>query len=280
MHKLKNKHTGEVITTPYMTEVEEYLKSGGYEMKNEYPYIGKAPVSGYIVLFLAKDLAALIDGNHSQGVSNYVNYWVESRFTNITREYLANTYGKCESQEHADFICKLANINNLPFVNNYSDKAQWFNVSGGCVDFHSEHESSKNNEKLINLPLPPKKESKMPEEKPVYTKEMHERGELPVVGMEFLMCDLAEHNRCYDFSGLKCTVISTAEFNDHLVVTFNNEIEGIGSLIKHDQWMLPLPTIEDELTDDIAEYFDSSKKHCKALVSELFSKYNITPKEK
>jgi len=31
MHKLKNKHTGEVITTPYMAEVEEYLNSGDYE---------------------------------------------------------------------------------------------------------------------------------------------------------------------------------------------------------------------------------------------------------
>ena len=31
MHKLKNKHTGEVIT-PYMAEVEEYLNSGDWEL--------------------------------------------------------------------------------------------------------------------------------------------------------------------------------------------------------------------------------------------------------
>ena len=273
MHKLKNKHTGEVITTPYLAEVEEYLNSGDYEMKNEYPYIGKAPVSGYIVLFLAKDLAALIDGNHSQGVSNYVNYWVESRFTNITREYLANTYGKCESQEHADFICKLANINNLPFVNNYSDKAQWFNVSGGCVDFHSEHESSKNNEKLINLPLPPKKESKMPEEKPAYTKEMRERGELPPVGSYFVMSDIPNHAWFSKFNGLHCKVLALTEYENGVVVTFDSEKEGFGALW-HYEGMEPLPTIENELS----EIWDNEPdKH--SIINAIIAKYNITPKE-
>lgn len=35
MHKLKNKRTGEVITTPYMAEVEEYLNIGDYEEMTE-----------------------------------------------------------------------------------------------------------------------------------------------------------------------------------------------------------------------------------------------------
>ena len=32
LFKLKNKHTGEVITTPYLAEVEEYLNSGDWEL--------------------------------------------------------------------------------------------------------------------------------------------------------------------------------------------------------------------------------------------------------
>ena len=38
MHKLKNKHTGEVITTPYMAEAQEYLDSGDYEMSDKPVY--------------------------------------------------------------------------------------------------------------------------------------------------------------------------------------------------------------------------------------------------
>lgn len=41
MHKLKNKHTGEVITTPYMAEVEEYLNSGDYEEVSNKDYYQK-----------------------------------------------------------------------------------------------------------------------------------------------------------------------------------------------------------------------------------------------
>ena len=36
MHKLKNKHTGEVITTPYMAEAQEYLDSGDYELMKSF----------------------------------------------------------------------------------------------------------------------------------------------------------------------------------------------------------------------------------------------------
>ena len=60
MCKLKNKHTGEVITTPYMAEVEEYLNSGDYEMSdNKYPYIGQ--IYSAIVLYYRKNGGVLLD---------------------------------------------------------------------------------------------------------------------------------------------------------------------------------------------------------------------------
>lgn len=35
MHKFKNKHTGEVITTPYRAEAEEYRSNDDWEEIND-----------------------------------------------------------------------------------------------------------------------------------------------------------------------------------------------------------------------------------------------------
>lgn len=145
MHKLKNKHTGEVITTPYLAEIEEYLKSGDYEMK-----------------------------------------------------------------------------------------------------------------------------------KPVYTKEMHERGEWPPIGSYFVMNDIPDHVRYKIFEGLACEVLALTEYDDGVVVTFNCNKNGFGALW-HNEFMEPLPTIEDELCKLVRGYYGGTSK-AKDLANEILSKYNITPK--
>ena len=138
MHKLKNKHTGEVITTPYMAEVKEYLNSGDYEMT-----------------------------------------------------------------------------------------------------------------------------------KPVYTKEMQERGELPAVGMELLIHFKGGNT----FKG-KIKYIS----NDGFVFEKENgEDSFCGSL--DIVGFKPLPTIEDELFDVTTRFIGREITQAD-LVCELLEKYNITPKEK
>ena len=149
MHKLKNKHAGEIITTPYMAEAEEYLNSGDYEMSD----------------------------------------------------------------------------------------------------------------------------------KPVYTKEMHERGELPPVGSCFVMVGISINSSWKRFEGLPCEVLSLTEYKGRAVVTFYNVKEGFGALW-HIESMKPIPTIEDELSNEIANYTTQPKAiDCSELADLLLTKYNITPKD-
>ena len=77
--------------------------------------------------------------------------------TNITREYLANTYGMVESVEHADFIANLAKSNGIKVGNCYSFDG-WFCFHSNCLWFYSDEivVASDCKEKQIHLPLPPK----------------------------------------------------------------------------------------------------------------------------
>lgn len=123
---------------------------------SKYPYIGKT-ANGTVVLFSAKKTGARIAGEGLSEMFGYRNYWAEYLFTDITREYLTDTYGKCESQEHADFICKLAVVHGIPYTNDYSEHRQWFNFGHGCLDFYGDILASSDGERLITLPLPSSK---------------------------------------------------------------------------------------------------------------------------
>lgn len=195
---------------------------------------------------------------------------------NITREHLANTYGKCESQEHADFICKLAE--NAGFnVKNYCDEGcQWFCFNNYRVEFYSEEVAKDGNEKLIHLPLPNENEmesqlptaiseTEMPEvkpTKPIYTKEMHERGEFKIS-----MIYLNEDSQKCELAG-----ISHNKFIGNLVETPAPKYHLDISLIEDCK---PILTIEDELTHFLDK--TAGLTHGERVI-QLLEKYNITPK--
>lgn len=260
MHKLKNKHTGEAITTPYLAEVEEYLNSGDYEMSdNKYPYIGQ--IYSAIVLYYRKNDGVLLgdalglDGNE---IGKKING--ENGSKNITREYLTNTYGKCESQEHADFICKLAESAEFTFYNDYKGIHDHFWFDGKHMEFDDAKEPLKAKAKLIHLPLPPK-EKEMEETKPVYTKEMHERGELPAIGakVKYPSGEGVIVANKPDESGV--IIVLDSHYNEYKRVS----LAGIE----------PIPTIEDELAD----YISKTRGHSSSeMARRILEKYNITPK--
>lgn len=113
--------------------------------------------------------------------------------------------------------------------------------------------------------------------KPAYTKEMHERGEKPKVGMKFLMGPLEGCNRYYEFVGKECFVIGVAESEEGLAISFSNSILGLGCMVKHKQWMKPIPIIEDEFVDYVRESVKNLNTEYLSLA--ILNKYNITPKE-
>ena len=125
----------------------------------EYPYIGESKMSGSVVLFYSSGCGVVIDEcNHQE---NYVlsATWVESMFKNITREYLANTYGEVESKEHYEFVAKLADSAGCNVIDDYHASYRFFNLMGDSLYPHHFEESASHCEKIkITLPLPPKEE--------------------------------------------------------------------------------------------------------------------------
>ena len=250
----------------------------------KYPYIGKTS-DGTVVLFSAKKTGARINGEGSPTLFGYSNCWVESCFTDITREYLTNTYGKCESQEHADFICKLALNAGFVICKYNPSRDRFFCFIGKYLCFLiKESAASEGGGKLISLPMPPSKKeipstqvieseqvsqfpkmevnTPMPQvksskqEKPVYTKEMKENGEVAPVGSEVL------------------TVSGVGVVRHHILVVAIGEQE---FFIKSTD-VNPPPTIEDELCKLVRSYYGGTSK-AKDLANEILSKYNITQKE-
>ena len=300
----------------------------------KYPYIGKSQYLGTVVFFASKDYGAVIN-------SKWEDSWNEDTFTNITRKYLTNTYGKCESQEHADFICKLAeNAGFTPENDYHAEKGRvWFSFNHETGSFFEEHTAKDDNEKLIHLPLPPKEKpmeetrpvvatmsprdnnpnnkafdvSEVKEtadafegvqcsglsfhclkmywniefKKPIYTKEMHERGELPPVGsfVEITRVNNVSHDdfsplsHCeIDFwgSGCVCEVICHTEIAGQLlpVVKHGHTVSAV--LI---EIIKPIPTIKDELLDIFEEAACKTDYSIKRGIQAILDKYNITKKE-
>lgn len=260
-----------------MAEVEEYLNSGDYEMSdNKYPYIGDN-MDGQITLIYSDGGCYHIKGDFK---GEYVKEYNEVGVKNITREYLANTCGKCESQEHADFICNLAE--NAGFnVYAFHSTDKWFYFDEDSLHFVVfKSDTNDCDEEPINLPLP-KKQKQMEESKPVYTKEMHERGELPPVGSKCIHSGLINdfENRCGWEEGQLVDILS--EYKGGVIFRREN-LDAYGLVVDHTcnaSHFKPIPTIEDELSNEIANYITQPKAiDCSELADLLSNKFNITPK--
>ena len=162
-------------------------------------------------MFPSHDLGGGFEGEH---FGNYNDFNTKD----TGREYLANTYGKCESQLHT--------------------------ASSG---------------------------TEMPEVKPIkpiYTKEMHERGLLPKVGMECLIAYKGGNT----FKG-KIKYISKDGFvyeRENGTDSFNGSID----IVK----FKPIPTIEDDLVDIFEKAACKTDYSIERGIHAIVEKYNITPK--
>lgn len=259
----------------------------------KYPYIGEGKRTGNIVLFTSNSTGEVIVAGNSATDSYCEGYtsdaWSEGAFEDITKGYLlgcyGKTYGKCGTREHTDFIHDLAKNSGFKLDQNYSEGGYFYFCGEGAYGFGCEKLCS-TSAKLIHLPLPPK-EKEMPEVKPVYTKEMHERGELPPVGSEFVFTYFENgDNRCSCFSELNCEVIGHAKLDNGLsVITFTHKVKGVGALVFSKTTFLPIPTIKDELVDFVFQNSgirarDGGNESAKDIVTALLEKYNVTLKER
>jgi len=117
--------------------------------------------------------------------------WDNRSFKNITGEYLANTYGKVESKEHAEFIIDLCKVNGIDFLDDYEGGVMWFNCKCGLLDFYIDKNTASNDgEKLITIPLPPKQiQTSTSEEEFEMQQIMKNNGDNLVLGCEDSKCE-------------------------------------------------------------------------------------------
>jgi len=119
--------------------------------------------------------------------------------------------------------------------------------------------------------------------KPVYTKEMHERGELPPVGSIVKTANVDKVTGRGFNPDTHC-VIDLWGSDCECEVLCHTDICGTTlPVVKHKasvssialEYIKPIPTIEDELV----KLIDSRGWYGKELANALVDKYNITPKE-
>ena len=136
-----------------------------------YPYIGEC-VNG-VVLFSSEGVGAALKKENAAwsciSKFEFTDGWVEGSFKNITREFLANTYGEVVSPEHAEFIIELAESDGCagveickPRIANlkvFHDIYFNFYIDNGVLwfSFHVLAMASDRGEKQITIPLPPAK---------------------------------------------------------------------------------------------------------------------------
>lgn len=125
----------------------------------KYPYIADNK-NGTVVLFTRAEYGFLLKKSlQSDRDNNSWHPWREIAFKNITREYLANTYGKVESKEHAEFLIEIAIANKLHVhaetLNRELDYFAFKN-DGSLYFFDNESHARMLDREQITIPLPPK----------------------------------------------------------------------------------------------------------------------------
>ena len=122
----------------------------------KYPYIGEGR-RGSIVLFSADSSGFALSHENKTVKGKYTNHWDERAFTDITHEYLQNTWGVVESKEHAEFIIELAELHGFEFVAKLSGKVKYFRINESYVGFYETEIGALNiGFQKITIPLPPK----------------------------------------------------------------------------------------------------------------------------
>lgn len=118
----------------------------------KYPYIGEYRNPELTVLFTCNDSGCEIGSNE------YHSDWSEVKYTNITHEYLSNTWGVVESKEHAEFIVELAELHGFKF-DSHGSLGNFFTINNNAIYFYSFEVSIKRvigDRRKITIPLPPK----------------------------------------------------------------------------------------------------------------------------
>lgn len=215
----------------------------------KYPAILKNTIGGQTVLAVSGKLFIHMSGEFE--VEDSESYSFDSRYKNITAEYLANTYGEVKSKEHAEFIAKLAENHRAicPTDINYNKCKFFYFSSTGDLFFTKEKVSDLATDyKKITIPLPPECESV---------------DEWPKVNDDVF------------YNGQKWTFV--AKHNDMAMLFWTGDEYCTAKISDLQKPKTPEQELCDELYLLLINHCYSSHKASSA-VDDLLSKYNITKK--
>lgn len=249
-----------------------------------YPYIGKDNY-GQIYLMLSSSDAITMDSDSFTHTP-----MEEGGYTNITHEYLQNTYGEVVSPEHAEFIVELGKNVKAEIGTEYR-KGSFFNFYTGPngelhLNFFDRHLAIDSGEKLITIPLPPKQiQTAATEEEFEMEHIMKNAGDNLVLGCEDSKCDE------WPCVGGEVTLVSMGMtmYNKPVRLTYIGD--GVGCYVdltngmeytyaKRETVFKKPKTPEEELRDDIRGIIAESilgNKTNGEITKILIDKYNIKP---
>lgn len=244
-----------------------------------YPYIAVNP-HGVEMLVFKKNLALILNHPNKGDVHEMIDSW-ERRLKNITREYLANTWGVVESPEHAEFIRELAVKHGYEFtVNHDKPKVFYFadDLSAGFWASDANINVIKSVAKQITIPMPPK-----PEAKPEAKQESPELVVGDIVTI-FTHDDYSLGEYTSDFVGRKGRIDSIFESglngSEMAAVSFLSPKKAIICITTELIKKITEKTPEQELHEDIKLLIDDAKGlYSRILASALMDIYNITKKQ-
>ena len=137
--------------------MKEDIKTGIYRIKSD---------ASNVMLYVNGIATPLVEKSAANGQRFIIGDWkdldswlVNEQGTNITSEYLANTYGKIESKEHAEFIVELTKANNLDvYVDDEEIERNYFtfNQHGILFFYECSGEAVSLDRKQVTIPMPPK----------------------------------------------------------------------------------------------------------------------------
>ena len=240
-----------------------------------YPAIFANGVGCTILWFNENKGISLDDGGHVCKEST-------SKVKNITRDYLANTYGEVASPEHAEFIVELCESNGIDIFNHYDEGITNFVINSGEVIFTYVKPVIACHDKKITIPLPPKQtQTATPEEEFEMTQIEKNNGDNLILGCEDSKCDewpcVGSKVQTSDGVGI---VELLPDTKGYYVVS----VDGEYYQYQIDELSKP-KTPEEELRDELIEYLNelgiSARYYFggnELAADELLKSYNITKK--
>lgn len=186
------------------------------------------------------------------------DHTIDKYGTNITREYLANTYGKVESKEHAEFVAGLAVNIGIPFTTGMNESHPcWFAFDEELYFFNSKEYAGDSGRKQITIPMPPK-EVEVDDEWPSVNDEIQFK---PNPSVEMWV------DATIQYQGDKFTILKS---------NTGREYSKRNSKLQMRKPKTPEEELRDELINDLSTMQRESNGYT---VEALLSKYSITKKQ-